>query len=149
MPHAHASGFPSPCLGLNSKRPWPPGCGRFSFWRRDRGGQAPALRWQQRFFREITLTKIAENAILHHDGNFLKENCLECDITFFDEFPCDQEVAPNNLRRPGLQPRLPVSYRRARETCPSPGGDRGGNPLGCADGIRGPPRYEKKRPVLP
>ena len=22
MPHAHASGFPSPCLGRNGKRPW-------------------------------------------------------------------------------------------------------------------------------
>ena len=31
-------------------------------------------------------------------------------------------------------------YRRAR-ACLSPCCDRGGNPLGCACGIRGPPRY--------
>ena len=38
----------------------------------------------------------------------------------------------------------PICHRRAR-ACPSPAlgitRDHGGNPLGCADGIRGPPRY--------
>ncbi len=37
-----------------------------------------------------------------------------------------------------------ATYRRAR-ACPSPSNDRGGNPLGCACGIRGPPRYGEKR----
>ena len=40
---AHASGFPSPCLGLSSKRPWPPDCGRFSFRSVDHGGQIICL----------------------------------------------------------------------------------------------------------
>ena len=37
--HRRARACPSPGLGLNSKHPWPPGCGRFSFQRNDCGGQ--------------------------------------------------------------------------------------------------------------
>ena len=48
-PHRRARACPSPCAGLNSKRPWTLGCGSFSVWRGDRGGQAPALRSKRRF----------------------------------------------------------------------------------------------------
>ena len=34
-----ARACPSPCAGLNRKRPWPLGCGRFSFGSNVRGGQ--------------------------------------------------------------------------------------------------------------
>ena len=47
--YRRARACPSPCAGLSSKRPWTLGCGRFSFWRGDRGGQAPALRSKRRF----------------------------------------------------------------------------------------------------
>ena len=52
-------------------------------------------------------------------------------------------------RRGGQAPALrypepPPPYRRAG-ACPSPCSDRGGNPLGCAYGIRGPSRYGKKQ----
>ena len=43
------------------------------------------------------------------------------------------------------------SYIRRARACPSPclaqSNDRGGNPLGCACGIRGPPRYGSRPPV--
>ena len=42
--HRRARACPSPCVGRDSKRPWPPGCGHFSFRQRARGGQTPALR---------------------------------------------------------------------------------------------------------
>ena len=41
--HRRARACPSPCLGLNNKRPWPMGCGRFSFRRRDCGKQIICL----------------------------------------------------------------------------------------------------------
>ena len=51
-------------------------------------------------------------------------------------------IAGDRPPRYGIQ-RGPFS-RRAR-ACPSPCCDRGGNPLGCASGIRGPPRYGIQR----
>ena len=36
--YRRARACPLPCAGLSNKRPWPLGCGRFSFRRRDRGG---------------------------------------------------------------------------------------------------------------
>ena len=47
--HRRARACPSPRIGCIKNRPWPLGCGRFSFWRKDRGGQAPALRSKRRF----------------------------------------------------------------------------------------------------
>ena len=47
--YRRARACPSPCAGLRSKRLWTLGCGRFSVWRGDRGGQAPALRSKRRF----------------------------------------------------------------------------------------------------
>ena len=47
--HRRARDRPSPSIKRDRKRPWPLGYGRFSFWRRDRGGQAPARRSKRRF----------------------------------------------------------------------------------------------------
>ena len=49
VPYRRARACPSPCSGCIKNRPWPLGCGRLSFWRKDRGGQAPALRSKRRF----------------------------------------------------------------------------------------------------
>ena len=49
-------------------------------------------------------------------------------------------------RAPALRVSRPPSLHRRARACPSPAfmhahsNDRGGNPLGCACGIRGPPR---------
>ena len=49
---------------------------------------------------------------------------------------------------PALRLWRPSPFHRRARACPSPccglPNDRGGNPLGCACGIRGPPRYGKE-----
>ena len=45
--HRRARACPSPCPGLRSNPPGSLGCGRFPQRWRDRGGQAPALRWRK------------------------------------------------------------------------------------------------------
>ena len=63
---------------------------------------------------------------------------------FAGETRSDARVASEGPRATGKNA---FPHRRAR-ACPSPGlaqpNDRGGNPLGCACGIRGPPRYGEK-----
>ena len=61
----------------------------------------------------------------------------------------NRKIAGDRPPRYGSQNDL--AYRRAR-ACPSPCNEREGNPLGCASGIRGPPRYgniETRRSLLP
>ena len=52
--------------------------------------------------------------------------------------------APQRSRGTGPRATGKRSVNRRARACPSPCNDRGGNPLGCACGIRGPPRYGKK-----
>ena len=56
-------------------------------------------------------------------------------------FPCrrDLPVSMHSGRRD-----LPVSISYSPSFASAHSNDRGGNPLGCASGIRGPPRYDKK-----
>ena len=60
--------------------------------------------------------------------------------------PVPRHAAIAGDRPPRYGEKTPL-HRRAR-ACPSPCSDRGGNPLGCACGIRGPPRYVTKQAHL-
>ena len=158
--YRRARACPSPCCGLSEVRGGNPlGCAygirgppRYgiqngSFYRRaracpspccgppnDRGGQAPAL-------RAFGISpSVGRGPVPRHASIYR---------TIAVETRSDARVASEGPRATGL---WNFSFRRAR-ACPSPcfdlPNDRGGNPLGCACGIRGPPRYGPLEFLLP
>ena len=149
MPHAHARGFPSPRSDRGGQAPalrkktGPFTVGRGPVPRqatigqaRDRGGQAPALRKKTGPFtvgrgpvpRQAT---IGETALVG---------------ARFSRRSGDRGgQAPALRATAGVLRHAPFGIRRSRTTVTGHAGARGGNPLACAYGRRGAPRYGPRR----
>ena len=154
MPHAHPSGFPSPCPGLRSNPPRSLVCRRFPQWWRARGGQAPALRLKNAAPLTVgrgpsDATRASERVSLAMPRSAQQPSVVSCLLAFSAAMERSRGTGPRATvkKRPPLTVgRGPVPRHAAVVTATLRGLWAAG--VCRSDGeIAGdrPPRYDKKR----
>ena len=124
----------------------------------DRGGQAPALRLSRPPppHRRARACPSPCFGLLNNRGGQAPALRLWRQPSFYRRAracpsPCLAYSNDRGGQAPALRLWRPSSFHRRARACPSPCfgllNARGGNPLGCACGIRGPPRYGKNNAI--